>query len=121
MSYQAQAVLAIALCAAVIAVICSVKSRLLLPVKDRGGVSVFSVVVISGEAEGLEGTVNGLIRLRDTGRAYTNVIIASDGAANEAVRRAERLALKAGGAVCEKDDISAVIEEIHRERISDTK
>ena len=107
MGIGTQFILAAAMCAAVAAVVMAVKRRLLAPVQAREGVDVLSVIVISGEAEGLEETARGFLWLRETGRAYTDIIIAADGASAGALYRAEKLAQKLDADICSVDEISA--------------
>ena len=106
-----QAALGIVICAAIAAVIVSVKGMLLTPVRRRADADIFAVISARNGAEGLEQTVRGLMWLSDSGKADMCVVIVDDGMDPQAKMRACRLAEKCGGAVCAPDNINEVIEE----------
>lgn len=88
-----------------------IKGRLLAPVRSTDGVECFTVLVISGEAAGLESAVKGLRWLNDTGRAEMRLIIADDGADEEALRRAAILCDKNGGLLTEPGSLGKTVKD----------
>lgn len=110
MGTQAQILLAAVFCGAVMTIVYSIKGRFLAPVRSRDGVRVISLIVLSGEAEGLEETLRGLEWLRDTGKAYTDEVIVPYGLSPDARYRTEKLARKSGAAVCALTDLAAELE-----------
>ncbi|MGM9521912.1 MAG: hypothetical protein ACI3VB_05480 [Oscillospiraceae bacterium] len=112
MELVAEIIIAAAVCAAVAAVIWSVRGMLLTPVIRREDVDVFAVIRARGEAAGLEQTVRGLLWLGDSGKAEMGLIIVDDGMTQEAHRRAEMLAEQSGGAVCPPERLIHKTEEL---------
>lgn len=106
-----QVVLGVFLCVAICAAIVCVRGLLLAPVKRRRDTDVFWLVRATGEAEGLEETVRGIMWLRDAGRTTAPVLIAADGLTAEAERKAAIIAQRCGGTVFPADKIQEVLEE----------
>lgn len=108
----ARIILAAVICGAVITILIELRGRLLCPVKRRENAELFALIVVSGEAEGLEETARGLGWLKDTGKAIMPVVIVLDGATVGAQRRAERLARLTGGTVTDGDNLHTAIKEL---------
>ncbi len=102
---------AVSLCAAVLAVIWSVKGAFLTPVRRRGDTDIFTVVRVAGDAPGMEQAVRGLEWLIDSGREETCIIIADGGLTPEARRRARLLAEKNDLVLCRTEQIIQKTEE----------
>ncbi len=105
-------VIAVAACAAGFAVLWALKGAFLMPVRRRADADVFTIIRASGDAEGLEQTVRGLVWLRDSGRADVCLIIADDGLTGGARRRAESLAASNGVLLCGADRLAEETEEV---------
>lgn len=100
------------ICGGVIAAISAVKTRLLSPVKSGRNAELCALVWARRDAEGLEETVRGLERLSETGRAVMPVLIVLSEPTEEARLRAERLARRAGGTVCEAENTEEKLREV---------
>lgn len=112
MELVAEIIIAAAVCAAVAAVIYSVKGLLLTPVLRREDADVFAVIRAKSEAAGLEQTMRGLMWLKDSGKADMGLIIVDDGMTLETRRRAELLASRCGAGICSADQLLHRTEEL---------
>jgi len=106
-----QIVLGILLSFAICAAVVCVRGLLLAPVKGRQNTDVCWLVHITGEAEGLEEAVRGIMWLRDAGRTSARVLIAADGLTPEAERKLDIIAQRCGGTVFPAEKMQEVLEE----------
>ena len=111
MGIISEIIIAIAVCAALLGVVCAARGMLLTPVRRNGDTDVFTVVRTGGDAEGLEQIIDGLLWLRDSGKAETDIIIACDGLSEEAAKRAELLCEKCGGMLCAPENLAVYTED----------
>lgn len=111
MGIISEIIIAIAVCASLLAIIYAARGMLLTPVRRHHGTDVFTVIRASGEAEGLEQIIEGLLWLRDSGKVETDIIIVCDGLTDEAERRAELLAEKCGGMFCSPENLAVCTED----------
>ena len=111
MEIFADIVIAAAVCAAVAAVIWSLKGLLLTPVRRREDADVFAVIEARDSAQGLEQALRGLMWLTDSGRAQMGIVIVDAGMDQEARRRAELLAQRCRARVCRPEELTEVTEE----------
>lgn len=112
MEILSEIIIAVAVCTALLAVVWAARGMLLTPVRRHEGAEIFVVVRASGEAEGLEQVIDGLLWLRDSGKAQMDVIIACAELTDEAKKRASRLAEKCGGMICPAKDLAKYTEDI---------
>lgn len=103
-------VMAIAAAAAVAAF--AVCDMLLTPVRSTEGTEVYALVVISGDAEGLEETVRGLSYLSDRGMASLRLIVADSSASPDAKMRARLICQNNDGLVTDVDALSETVKDI---------
>ncbi len=114
MEYFGQVVTALAVCAAVAAVIWSVKGAFLTPVERRADADVFLVIRVRNDGEGLERAMRGIRWLRDSGRMDMCVVISDDGLTREARRRAGIIAERNGAVLCRTEELIARTERLRR-------
>lgn len=111
MGMLSEIIIAVAVCAALLAVMWVTRGMLLTPVRRREGADVFAVIRVSGQAEGLEQVIDGFLWLRDSGRAEMDVIIACADLTDEAKRHVMRLAEKCSGTICDVKDLAEYTED----------
>lgn len=111
MGIISEIIIAVAVCAALLAVVYAARGMLLTPVRRHRDTDVFTVIRAVGDADGLEQIIEGLLWLRDSGKAETDIIIVCDGLTDEAEKRAELLAEKCGGMLCVPENLAVCTED----------
>ncbi len=94
MSLAAEIILAAVITAAILLSLWAVRGISLLPVETGEGVILESRVRATGDGDGLENTVEGLMWLRDNGTLRGNIVISDNGLTCDGRKRAELLAKK---------------------------
>lgn len=112
MEHLSEILVASMLVGAVVTILIEFKARLLSPVRSRKGAEVYTLIVVSGDAEGLEGTVKGIEALRECGKCDARLVILDTGAlTDEAQARVEKIAGKAGAEIYTKDTIWEILPQ----------
>ena len=107
MGFFIQIAIALAAIAAIFGLIWFLYGRLLTPVRGGKNVIVDPVVTVSGGAEGLEQTIEGLIWLRKNGTLTGRIIIVDNGLDADGISLAQQAMKKHGYIVlCKMEEVN---------------
>ena len=107
-----QILVAVLFCFIIIFLLFAVRRRLFTPAVSAKNICLFSVIAVSGEAPGLEHTVNCLRSMKSCGRLPAELILCDLGIAPDTARVARLLSAKGGELlVCSPEEMQAALSE----------
>lgn len=109
MEHLSEIMLSAIIVGAVVTILIQFKARLLAPVRSRKGADVYTLIVASGECEGLEYAVRGVEAMRECGKNDARLVIVAGELTPEARERAEIIAHRAGEELYTKDSLWEIL------------
>lgn len=109
MEHLSEILLSAIVVGAVVTILIGFKARLLSPVRSRKGAAVYTLIVATGECEGLEMAVRGAEALRECGKSDARLVIVACGLGPAAMERAEKIARRAGEEIYTKDSLWEIL------------